>query len=242
VRTIKQFASLTGVGLLLLAKPALGQVQVGDASMNMNGTVSAGYSAVYGDQIGSSHNLGFGGTGTLSGSYYSPSFLNFNFSPYYNQSRANSNFQSITESSGFNFNSGIFSGSHFPGSISYAKAYNSEGNFALPGLPNYTTHGNSDVFGITWSEVVPGLPSLSVGYQQGGNQYSVYGTNDNGNTGLSDRRFFLERLLPKRRVPLADSTGIFESAAAVDHKIKFRRIWFQCFPPASIARWNLSDL
>jgi hypothetical protein len=185
VRTIKRIASFTVVGVLfLLPKPAFGQVQVGDASMNMNGTVSAGYSAAYGDQIASSHSLGFGGTGTLSGSYYSPGFLSFNFSPYYNQSRANSNFQSITESSGFNFNSGIFSGSHFPGSISYAKAYNSEGNFALPGLPNYTTHGNSDTFGINWSEVVPGLPSLSVGYQQGGNQYSVYGTNDNGSTGF----------------------------------------------------------
>lgn len=185
MRTINLIASFTEVGLLLLlVQPAFGQVQVGDASMNMNGTVSAGYSAAYGDQIASSHSLGFGGTGTLSGSYYSPSFLSFSFSPYYNQSRANSSFQSITESSGFNFNSGIFSGSHFPGSISYAKAYNSEGNFALPGLPNYTTHGNSDTFGITWSEVVPGLPSLSVGYQQGGNQYSVYGTNDNGSSGF----------------------------------------------------------
>jgi len=184
VRTIHRVAGFTGLGLLLLfAKPASGQVQVGDASMNMNGTVSAGYSAVYGNETGSSHSLGFGGTGTLSGFYYEPDFLSFNFSPYYNQSRANSNFQSITDSTGFNFSSGIFSGSHFPGSISYARAYNSEGNFALPGLPNYTTHGNSDAFGINWSEIVPGLPSLSAGFQMGGNQYSVYGTNNNGNTG-----------------------------------------------------------
>ncbi|HYL85670.1 MAG TPA: hypothetical protein VE263_15670 [Candidatus Angelobacter sp.] len=174
----------TAIGLLLLfAYPACAQVQVGDVNMNMNGTVSTGYSAVYGNEIGSSHTLGFGGTGTLSGSYYDPGFLTFNFAPYYNQSRANSNFQSITDSSGFNFNSGIFNGSHFPGSISYSKAYNSEGNFALPGLPNYTTHGNSDAFGINWSENVPGLPSLSAGFQRGGNQYSVYGTNDTGNTG-----------------------------------------------------------
>jgi hypothetical protein len=167
----------------MCVSPVWAQVQVGDASMNMNGTVSAGYSAAYGNGIGSSHSLGFGGTGTLSGFYYDPGFLSFNLSPYYNQSRANSNFQSITDSTGVNFNSGIFSGSHFPGSISYSKAYNSEGNFALPGLPNYTTHGNSDAFGINWSEQVPGLPSLSAGFQTGGNQYSVYGTNDNGTTG-----------------------------------------------------------
>ena len=169
--------------LLLFASSAFGQVQFGDVSMNMNGTVSGGYSAAYGSAIGSSHTFGFGGTGALSGSYYDPGFLTFNFSPYYNQSRANSNFQSITDSSGFNFSSGIFGGSHFPGAINYSRAYNSEGNFALPGLPNYTTHGNSDAFGINWSENVPGLPSLSAGYQRGGNQYSVYGTNDDGTTG-----------------------------------------------------------
>src|SRR5690348_720484 len=183
--TIRGLAKFTALGLLaLFANPAFGQVQVGDASMNMNGTVSGGYSASYGNAIGSSHSFGFAGASTLSGFYYDPGFLSFNFSPYYNQSRANSNFQSITDSSGFNFSSGIFGGSHFPGSINYSKAYNSEGNFNLPGLPNYTTHGNSDVFGINWSEVVPGLPSLSAGFQTGGNQYSVYGTNDNGNTGF----------------------------------------------------------
>lgn len=182
---IRRLAKFTALGLVVLfANPVSGQVQVGDASINMNGTVSGGYSASYGNAIGSSHSFGFAGASTLSGSYYDPGFLSFNFSPYYNQSRANSNFQSITDSSGFNFSSGIFGGSHFPGSINYSKAYNSEGNFNLPGLPNYTTHGNSDVFGINWSEVVPGLPSLSAGFQTGGNQYSVYGTNDNGNTGF----------------------------------------------------------
>jgi len=177
-------AGLVGLGLLLLfGNAASAQVQVGDTSMNMNGTISAGYSADYGNETGSSHNLGFGGTGTLSGFYYSPNFLSFNLSPYYNQSRANSDYQSITDSTGLNFSSGIFSGSNFPGSISYSRAYNSEGNFSLPGLPNYTTHGNSDSFGINWTEKVPGLPSLSAGFQTGGNDYSVYGTNNTGNTG-----------------------------------------------------------
>jgi len=152
--------------------------------MNMNGTISAGYSATYGNQTGSTHDWGLGGTGTLSGDYYSPNFLSFNFSPYYNQSQANSNFQSITQSTGFDFSSSIFGGSEFPGSISYSKAYNSEGNFALPGLPNYTTHGNNDVFGISWSEVVKGFPSLSFSFQNGSDEYSIYGTNNNGNTGF----------------------------------------------------------
>ena len=75
----------------------------------------------------------------------------------------------------------IFGGSQFPGSMTYSKAYNSEGNYAVPGLANYVTHGNSDTFGINWSENVPDEPSFSAGFQLGNSQYSVYGTNDQGN-------------------------------------------------------------
>ena len=99
-------------------------------STNLSGTVSAGYSADYGNKIDSSHGLSLGGNATASGYYYNPNFVSFNLSPYYGQSRANSNFQSISDSSGVNLSSSIFSGSHFPGSISYAKAYNSQGQFA----------------------------------------------------------------------------------------------------------------
>lgn len=161
--------------------PAAGQVTIGnDLSMNLNGIVSAGYTGDYGNLIPSDHSLTVGGTGTLSGYYYNPNFVSYTVSPYLNQARDNSTFQSISNASGVNFSSSIFGGSHFPGSISYAKAYNSEGNFAVPGLANYTTHGDSDTFGINWSELLPGLPSLSASFQRGSNQYSIYGTNDNG--------------------------------------------------------------
>lgn len=43
------------------------------------------------------------------------------------------------------------------------------------------THGNSDTFGINWSENLPNAPSFSAGFQMGNSQYSVYGTNDDGN-------------------------------------------------------------
>ncbi len=103
-------------------------------------------------------------------------------SPYYGQSRANSNYQSIFDSSGVNASSSIFGGSHFPGSINYAKSYNSEGNFGVPGVANYTTRGNSDTFGINWSEILPNTPSLSVGFQRGSSDYSIFGTDQNGNS------------------------------------------------------------
>jgi hypothetical protein len=169
--------------LLLLTLPAAGQLTVGDnLNMNLNGTVSGGYNGDFGNLISSDHSLAFGGTGTLSGFYYNPNFLSYTVTPYVNQARDNSSFQSISDASGLNFSSTIFGGSHFPGSISYAKSYNSEGNYAVPGLANYTTHGDGDTFGVSWSELVPGLPSLSANFQMGSNQYSIYGSNDSGST------------------------------------------------------------
>ena len=78
-------------------------MQVGDdVRMNLNGILTAGYTGNYGDEIPSNHGLEFGGNGTLNGSYYNPNFLNFTITPFYNQSRANSSFQSLTDSSGVN--------------------------------------------------------------------------------------------------------------------------------------------
>jgi hypothetical protein len=182
VRRIFQVAFFGMAGALLWVLPAAGQIQVGDFSSNLNGVIGAGYAADYGNDINSSHGLNLNGSATAAGYYYSPNFVSFNLSPYYGQSRSNSDYQSISDSSGVNLSSAIFSGSHFPGQISYAAAYNSEGQFAVPGLPNYTTHGNSDTFGISWSEFVPGLPTLTANFQRGSNQYSVYGATDNGNS------------------------------------------------------------
>lgn len=173
---------LAAAVLLFCARPAAAQVQAGDVNLNLTGIVSGGYSADYGNQTASDHSLNFGGTATLAGSFYDPNFFSFTLTPYLNQSRADSNYQSISDASGVNFSAGIFNGSNYPGTINYSRAYNSEGNFALPGLPSYTTHGNSDSFGINWAENVPDMPSLSVGFQRGSTDYSVYGANDTGSS------------------------------------------------------------
>jgi hypothetical protein len=167
-------------GLLLLASPVAAQVRVGELSTSLSGTISPGYTADYSNMTGSDHSWALGGAATLSGDYHSPNFLSFNVGLYLNQSRANSDFQSISNASGVNATANIFGGSHFPGSISYSKAFNSEGNYAVPGLANFVTHGNNDSFGINWSENLPDAPSFSVGFQKGSSQYSVYGANDQG--------------------------------------------------------------
>ena len=180
---------VTLAGLLLLARPGAAQVQFGDFSTNLSGNISAGYAADYGNQIGSSHGLEFGGMATYSGSYYDPNFLTFSVTPYYNQSRANSEYASISNASGVNAATSLFSGSYFPGSINYASALNSEGNIGIPGIANYTTHGDSNTFGVNWNEILPGKPSLSASFQMGSNSYSIYGTNDEGSS--SSRSFML---------------------------------------------------
>ena len=76
---------------------------------------------------------------------------------------------------------GIFTGSHFPGSISYSKIYNSSANnFDIPGSANFTTHGNSDNLALAWGVNVPDLPSLHFSFTDGNNDYSVYGANTQG--------------------------------------------------------------
>ena len=176
--------------LLLLALPAAGQVQVGDnLNLNLSGVMTGGYNGVYGNQINSNHGMNIGGNGTLSGSYYDPNFLSFSLSPYYDQARQSSEFRSLFNGGGFDFSSGIFGGSHFPGSFSYTRSWNSQGTFNMPGLADYTTDGNSQGLNISWSELLPDWPSLMASFSDGNSNYSVIGSNQDGSN--SFRNFSL---------------------------------------------------
>lgn len=169
------------VWLAAMAPGAIAQLKVGDLTTNLSGSLSGGYTADYGSLTASDHGITAGGTASLVGSYYNPGFFSFDLEPFYNQSRTNSDYQSITDASGINASASIFGGSNFPGTISYSNTINGEGNFGIPGVANYTSHGNSDVFSIGWGEHVAKLPSLSFGYQQGSSQYSIYGSDANSN-------------------------------------------------------------
>ena len=169
--------------LLGCCVPGWAQVQVGDQlALNLGGSVSGGYSGSQTNQGPSSNGLVFGGTANLSGYYHSAQFLSFDISPFLNQSRNDSNYQSITNSSGVNASTTLFGGSKYPGYVNYSDAYNSEGNFSVPGLGNYRTNGNGQTLGVGWSGNPTGLPSFSVGYQLGHNDYSLYGTNGEDHT------------------------------------------------------------
>jgi hypothetical protein len=175
-------------GLLWLAAAAHAQVTVGDnLHMNLDGSLAVGYFASNGNLTQSAHSLSVGGEGDLRGDYLDPRVINFVVSPYYNLSRANSSVQSIFDASGINASSQIFSGSRYPGSISYGRDWNHEGEYGLPGTVAYKTRGGDQYFNVNWSLFQPSYPSLSVSYGLGDSNYEVLGTQTKG---TSDSRIF----------------------------------------------------
>lgn len=166
--------------VLVLAARAAAQVKSGEATMNLNGTVSAGYGDDYSNVAGSDHSVAGAGEADLTGMYFNPNFLSFEVQPFYNQSRLNSTFQSMTASSGVYANAKLFGGSSFPGTISFADVYNNSGNFGVPGLTNFTTHGNDESLAINWGVHLHNLPSLHFSFSDSNSDFSIYGSNTLG--------------------------------------------------------------
>jgi hypothetical protein len=180
----KYYKLIVLFGLFLACLQAVNaQINLGsEVSLNGSGSLSAGYSADYGNAVSSDHSLELGGQGTFNGYYYDPNLLSFSLVPYANQSRANSDFQSVTDASGLNLNTSMFSGTHFPANFSYAYARDSENNYGLPGLSSYASHGDSNSFGVGWSALLPGLPTLNIGYDQSKSNYELYGADQPGSS------------------------------------------------------------
>jgi len=178
--------------VLLCALPLAAQIQVGD-NFNFNqlgGNLGFGYSGAFGDLGQPQRSLLFSGDATLSGYYYNPAFISFDIQPYYNRSQTNSGFQSISNSSGFTATSNFFSGSHFPGAITYNRTFDGTGTYGVPGLGGYETHGGTQRFSITWSVLRAHWPTLTAVYSVSSGSSEVYGTSA---TTSSDTRNFTLR-------------------------------------------------
>ena len=177
MKVANRIIGLAGLVMAQLAAAQQQQLSVGEnTKLNAGALFTFGYAGAYGDEIPSNHGLDFGVDGKLSGSYYNPNFLSFTAHPYYNQSRADSDYQSITGASGIDATANFFTGSNFPGSVNYRYDANSTGTFGLTGQPNFTTYGRGQGFGINWSALLPDWPTLSVGYSQGSGHGTLYGT------------------------------------------------------------------
>jgi hypothetical protein len=167
--------------LVFWALPAAAQVEFGGAQMSASANTSVGYDANYSNLGGGTdHGLGLAGSGTLAGFYYNPNFLSFSVQPYYNRGQSNSTSGSVFDTSGYNGSVNIFSGSNFPGSISFNQIWNGTGSYGIPGTTGLTTKSNNRDFAIGWGERVPGLPSVSVNYSRGDGSNSVLGSDVGG--------------------------------------------------------------
>ncbi len=165
------------VGLMLLALPVFAQLRVGnDIGFNATGTVGAGYTGDFGTALPNDHSLSLNGVANVTGYFYNPAFLNFYAMPSYGRSQANSGSGSLTDAASIITGVGIFSGSHFPGSITYGESTTSTSTYGAPNLQGFTTEGNSNELGVAWSEVIPKLPPVSFQYSQNSSSSSIFGT------------------------------------------------------------------
>jgi hypothetical protein len=162
-------AGLILLGLVLLelvlqTTPAAAQMEVGGLNMNLTGTVGYTYAGAL-DQGSSSHGMGFTGNGNLTGNYYNPNFLNFNVSPFYNRTQDDSLYGTLTNTSGVSSSVNLFTGTHFPGTISYNKLFNSTGAYGVPGSDvGLAQHANTQGLAFGWSAAVPDWPTLIANY------------------------------------------------------------------------------
>ncbi len=178
------------LALLLTATLVHAQLEAGDdMKMTLNGFLGMGYSGNYGDSGVSGHGLFASGTAQLSGYYYSPNFLSFNVRPFYNRNQDNGSFGSVLSDTGLEMSTNLFAGSHFPGSVSFSKAYTEGSQYGLPGSIGLSSNSATDNFAVSWSELLPGLPSLTATFSRNGSSSTIQGVT--GTTDSSSRNFSL---------------------------------------------------
>lgn len=173
--------------MLLAALPGAAQLNVGNnLHMNLNGNVGFTYGGGT-DQGTSDHAMGFTGNGFLTGNYYSPNFLNFVVAPNYGRQQTDSIYGDLTNQTGVSSSVNLFQGSHFPGSISYNRSYNNVGEYGIPGSTiGLAQDTNLQGFGVGWSALIPGLPTLAANFSANQTTNNILGLqgNDSDNSKL----------------------------------------------------------
>jgi hypothetical protein len=170
---------------LALGGGAQAQVSLGDLHASANGELQMFYTDSYGNIQGTdNHSLAGGGKGVINGNYYNPDFLSFSILPYYGRSQNNSELQSVTDASGYTGLLNIFKGGHFPGFVTFDQNWNQTGNFGIPGVTGLNTRDNGHGIGLGWSALLPGLPTLSVGFSDTGGSSALLGSSSSTDTSV----------------------------------------------------------
>jgi len=157
--------------------------------MTLNGSLGSSYAGSFGNNIGSSHSMGFGVDAALDGYYFDPKFLSFQVRPYYDRIQSNSESQTITRGSGVQSSVSVFGGSHFPGSISYGKDFSSNSEFRIAGVPSVLGNSSGSNVNVAWSALFEGLPSLYANYLVTDSTSTLLGTTSHSKS--SSRNFSL---------------------------------------------------
>lgn len=166
------------VTVLVSALSLVAQVTVGDdLRMHLQGDFGFSYGGSYGT-YGSGHGTGFVGNGNLSGSYYDPRFISFQILPYYNRGQDSGTIGFINDSEGITATTNIFSGSRFPGAITYSKSWSSGSAYGVPGASVFTSDSNARTFLVNWSLLFPNKPTLTVNYNNNASSSSVVNESD----------------------------------------------------------------
>jgi hypothetical protein len=163
--------------VLLFSIAANAQLELGDnAKMTLSGNLGFGYTGVFGDSgVSSAHSVGFQSDANLTGYYFNPNFISFNFRPYFDRQQLNSESQIVTRATGLGGEIGVFGGSRFPGSISYSKDFSNNSQFLVAGVPSVIGDTSSQTFAVSWSALLPKYPQVRVSYASGTSSSTVTG-------------------------------------------------------------------
>ena len=162
------------LSMISIGAPLLGQVKVDGLTLGASGAVTYGYNGDFGGAEASDHSSGLGGNGTLHGDYYSPSFLSFDVSPYYDRAMSSASAGSISDSKGYSSNLVLFGGSH-PIYMAFGQYWNNTSSYGAPGLTGPTSLSSGNYFGISTDIKIPGQKPIVVSYSDSSGSNSVPG-------------------------------------------------------------------
>jgi len=177
-----KFGLLLMIEMIAVVAPRSGaQINITDnTEINLAGNASFGFSDVMSNvpsvQSSSSNQIDFGGDLDLRGYYYHPNFLSFQVRPYYNQTRLNSDFNSIFGGKGITAGANLFSGSAVPGTIEFEKSYNNEQQLSVPGTSGFVANGDFTAFNVGWGFLFNRLPSVHVNFGLNKSSADILGT------------------------------------------------------------------
>jgi hypothetical protein len=181
----KQLRAAIRLSVLVLAWVTTSQAQVTigeNVNLQMTGSLGYGYSGAFGNSGLSTNSSGLTGNADLTGSYFHPNFLSFSFRPFLNRNKSNTDSQTVTLGRGYGGSVGIFSGSRFPGSISFGQGFASNTEFRVAGVPSLSGDSTNRNFGIGWSALVPGLPQLTANFTSASGSATFFETSKSSNS------------------------------------------------------------